>query len=169
MAARVELLEARPLVCFRCLERGHVRQQCRSKVDRSAACYRCGSEGHQAQDCILEPSCPVCKAKDLPDRHKAGGTACPSPSKRETKKRRQEGNPQATEKTRTTREKSSQKEKETSKDVEESRDVNMNESCETIPVDTEMDAPQDEQGPTGDRSTEVSGLEEAGKPTPSRR
>ncbi|XP_011858931.1 PREDICTED: uncharacterized protein LOC105556448 [Vollenhovia emeryi] len=36
-STRVELLEARPLICFRCLERGPVRQNCRNPVDRSGA------------------------------------------------------------------------------------------------------------------------------------
>ncbi|XP_011860157.1 PREDICTED: uncharacterized protein LOC105557511 [Vollenhovia emeryi] len=70
VAARVELLEARPLVCYKCLERGHVRRQCRSTVDRSALCYRCGQEGHKAQSCTAVPKCAVCSAKGLPANHK---------------------------------------------------------------------------------------------------
>ncbi|XP_039312408.1 uncharacterized protein LOC120359335 [Solenopsis invicta] len=38
--ARVELLEARPMQCHRCLEVGHVRNKCPSEVDRSGLCYR---------------------------------------------------------------------------------------------------------------------------------
>ncbi|XP_011858523.1 PREDICTED: uncharacterized protein LOC105556064, partial [Vollenhovia emeryi] len=86
VAARIELLEARPLTCFRCLERGHVRQQCKSTVDRSTLCYRFGQEGHMAQTCTAMPNCVVCKAKGLPANHKAGGNACRSPSKREKKR-----------------------------------------------------------------------------------
>ncbi|XP_011860719.1 PREDICTED: uncharacterized protein LOC105557924 [Vollenhovia emeryi] len=86
--ARLELLENRPLICFRCLERGHVRAQCRSKVDRSELCCRCGETGHKAQTCRAEPKCPVCTEKGLPANHKAGNKACPLPSKKALKKRR---------------------------------------------------------------------------------
>ncbi|XP_011859578.1 PREDICTED: uncharacterized protein LOC105557056 [Vollenhovia emeryi] len=81
-SARVELLDARPLVCFRCLERGHVRQQCRNPIDRSNTCYRCGREGHRAQGCTEEPKCSVCTARGLPAKHEAGGAACPPRKKR---------------------------------------------------------------------------------------
>ncbi|XP_011884103.1 PREDICTED: actin cytoskeleton-regulatory complex protein pan1-like [Vollenhovia emeryi] len=90
-SARVELLDARPLVCFRCLERGHVRQQCRNPVDRSGTCYRCGQEGHKAQECTAVPQCSVCVSRGLPAKHKAGGAACPPLSKKAEKKARQAG------------------------------------------------------------------------------
>ncbi|XP_011858976.1 PREDICTED: uncharacterized protein LOC105556488 [Vollenhovia emeryi] len=102
VAARVELLEPRPLVCFKCLERGHVRGQCRSTVDRSNMCYRCGQEGHKAQSCGETPKCAVCSSKGLPSNHKAGGAACKPPSKgekrREAKKSREEGRNKKTDK-----------------------------------------------------------------------
>ncbi|XP_011858731.1 PREDICTED: uncharacterized protein LOC105556255 [Vollenhovia emeryi] len=88
--ARLELLEARPLICFRCLERGHVRAQCRSRTDRSEVCCRCGATGHKAQECSAEPKCPVCTARGLPANHKAGNKACPMPSRKALKKRRRE-------------------------------------------------------------------------------
>lgn len=47
-ACRVNLLEARPLQCYKCLELGHVQQRCPSAADRSKCCYRCGGEGHVA-------------------------------------------------------------------------------------------------------------------------
>ncbi|XP_011859480.1 PREDICTED: serine/arginine-rich splicing factor RS2Z32-like [Vollenhovia emeryi] len=90
-SARVELLDARPLVRFRCLERGHVRQQCRNPVDRSNTCYRCGREGHKAQTCTEQPQCSVCVARELPAKHKAGGATCPPMSKKAAKKARQTG------------------------------------------------------------------------------
>ena len=40
------------LQCFKCLETGHVRQNCESKTDRSDQCYRCGESGHQAKNCL---------------------------------------------------------------------------------------------------------------------
>ncbi|EFN86777.1 hypothetical protein EAI_11405, partial [Harpegnathos saltator] len=42
---------ARATICFRCLERGHVRERCMSAVDRSGTCYRCGNPGHRAKGC----------------------------------------------------------------------------------------------------------------------
>ncbi|XP_011884036.1 PREDICTED: serine/arginine-rich splicing factor RS2Z32-like [Vollenhovia emeryi] len=54
--ARVALLEARPMHCHRCLERGHVRSTCPSAVDRSGRCYRCGEAGHTSRDCRSAPS-----------------------------------------------------------------------------------------------------------------
>jgi hypothetical protein len=40
------------LQCFKCLETGHVRQNCKSTTDRSNQCYRCGEPGHQAKNCL---------------------------------------------------------------------------------------------------------------------
>ncbi|XP_011859073.1 PREDICTED: uncharacterized protein LOC105556589 [Vollenhovia emeryi] len=144
MSARVDLLDARPLVCYRCLERGHVRQQCRSKVDRSSTCYRCGGEGHKAQNCNTEPKCPVCMEKGLPAKHKAGGKACKLPSKGEVRRRRKEdsgqqgtgGRPAPNTAVRTP--------------TEEAMEV------ETTPVQATQKTP------------EVRGSEEAGEPAPSR-
>ncbi|EFN80639.1 Cellular nucleic acid-binding protein, partial [Harpegnathos saltator] len=48
---KVELLQARALQCFKCLERGHVQINCKSSNDRRANCYRCGEPGHLARDC----------------------------------------------------------------------------------------------------------------------
>lgn len=75
---RVTLLEPRPLQCFRCLERGHVRDQCKSDVDRSRRCYRCGKEGHKAQQCDDAPKCPMCADLGRPANHRAGNKACTS-------------------------------------------------------------------------------------------
>nr|XP_012230111.1 PREDICTED: uncharacterized protein LOC105676641 [Linepithema humile] len=78
----VSLLEERPLQCFRCLGKGHVRVNCTSPSDRSGACYRCGSTGHIARDCEAPASCPVCRDKGLPHAHRVGGPACKAPSSR---------------------------------------------------------------------------------------
>jgi len=77
--ARVEALEARPLQCFRCLGKGHVRAQCPSDVDRSAQCYRCGRPGHVARNCARPQQCPVCLDLGRPAGHRAGSRACNAP------------------------------------------------------------------------------------------
>jgi hypothetical protein len=41
--AKVHLLPAREIQCYRCLETKHVVRGCKSKIDRSALCYRCGT------------------------------------------------------------------------------------------------------------------------------
>ncbi|XP_070512925.1 uncharacterized protein [Cardiocondyla obscurior] len=79
--ARVELLAARPLQCFRCLQSGHVRQRCPCKEDRSGNCFRCGSSGHKVADCTSPAVCPVCKKVGRPSNHRLGGRACPAKSK----------------------------------------------------------------------------------------
>nr|XP_012217284.1 PREDICTED: DNA-binding protein HEXBP-like [Linepithema humile] len=76
---KVELLEARPLQCFKCLERGHVRAKCPNNVDRSDTCYRCGTAGHLAKDCTAQANCAVCKAAGRQASHRLGGPACKAP------------------------------------------------------------------------------------------
>jgi len=77
VVARATLLTQRPLQCFRCLERGHVRERCTSLVDRSGMCYRCGKPGHVARACTAQNgSCPACQAAGLPFGHKIGAPAC---------------------------------------------------------------------------------------------
>ncbi|XP_039309913.1 uncharacterized protein LOC120358737 [Solenopsis invicta] len=73
--ARVELLEARPMQCHRCLEVGHVRNKCPSEVDRSGLCYRCCQEGHLAGTCQAPPKCPRCEAHGRSSYHRMGGKA----------------------------------------------------------------------------------------------
>lgn len=75
-SARVDMLAARPLACFRCLEQGHVQANCRSPVDRRNACYRCGQPGHMARDCMARPCCPICSEAGRPAVHRVGGEAC---------------------------------------------------------------------------------------------
>lgn len=73
--ARVQILDARPLQCFRCLEGGHVRATCRG-VDRSTRCYRCGDPGHRAQNCMAQLCCPICTDLGRPANHRASSRAC---------------------------------------------------------------------------------------------
>lgn len=74
--ARIELLRARPMQCFRCRGYGHVRSGCQAENDRSNMCYRCGSSGHTARNCNKKPACAICLEKGLNDNHRMGLTVC---------------------------------------------------------------------------------------------
>lgn len=74
--ARAEMLEARPLQCYKCLEGGHVRARCPNNIDRSGKCYRCGEDGHTARKCTADVRCPVCADKGLPAKHRTGSKSC---------------------------------------------------------------------------------------------
>ncbi|TGZ55450.1 hypothetical protein DBV15_12415 [Temnothorax longispinosus] len=80
--AGVDILEQRPLQCFRCLEEEHVRAQCRSEIDRSGECYRCGEPGYRAQNCAAPLRCSLCSKEGAPARHRAGSNACRPANKR---------------------------------------------------------------------------------------
>ncbi|KYQ51479.1 Gag-Pol polyprotein [Trachymyrmex zeteki] len=80
---RVELLPERKTQCYRCFELGHVRNQCRSEIDRGRTCYRCGQEGHMAKECAFRAHCLICSERNLSANHRMGGPACnPTPLKR---------------------------------------------------------------------------------------
>ncbi|KAL6255656.1 hypothetical protein P5V15_012903 [Pogonomyrmex californicus] len=74
--ARVESRAARPLQCFRCMGMGHVRQTCRSEVDRSELCYRCGLAGHRANRCDRPLGCPVCRDAGRKANHRVETKGC---------------------------------------------------------------------------------------------
>lgn len=82
--ARITVLPVRPLQCYRCLEGGHVRENCPNDGDRSRRCFRCGKGDHIAQDCTAPLSCPVCTDLGLPSSHRAGSGACAPSRKRST-------------------------------------------------------------------------------------
>ncbi|KMQ84329.1 gag polyprotein [Lasius niger] len=73
---RVELLQARPIQCFKCWGFGHVRFACTSSVDRSRSCFNCGKEGHSLRDCQLPSYCVVCAAEGKGSNHRLGSTLC---------------------------------------------------------------------------------------------
>lgn len=85
VSARVDLLERRALRCYRCLEPGHCRAQCKSGVDRSDHCHRCGKPGHLARDCSAAPHCPICADAGKPAGHKVGSKNCSPPKKKKGK------------------------------------------------------------------------------------
>lgn len=72
----VKILDQRPLQCYKCLEKGHVRAQCSSPIDRSELCYRCGKEGHKASGCTNNAECPICKGEGKPFNHRIGAPSC---------------------------------------------------------------------------------------------
>lgn len=74
--ATAELLRPRPLVCYRCLEQGYVRQRCTSGVDRGNRCFRCSSTDHRVDQCAAEPKCPLCSDLGRADGHVLGGKEC---------------------------------------------------------------------------------------------
>ncbi|XP_067208482.1 neurofilament heavy polypeptide-like [Linepithema humile] len=85
---KVELLSARPLQCYKCLEKGHVQAKCPSgSVDRSKCCYRCGTEGHEARTCTAPAHCTLCHAAGRPANHRMMGPACKAPKNGGKKKK----------------------------------------------------------------------------------
>lgn len=73
---KITLLEARPLRCYKCLERGHVRERCPNSQDRSDRCYRCGESGHIARECKASPKCPICADISRKADHTLGSQQC---------------------------------------------------------------------------------------------
>lgn len=80
--AKIELLDARPLRCYKCLERGHVQEKCPNPQDRSDRCYRCGSTGHVARECRDQPKCPICMDQGRKADHILGSQQCTPLKKR---------------------------------------------------------------------------------------
>jgi hypothetical protein len=74
--AKVELLRARPLQCFRCWEFGHMTAACPSPEDRSSRCYRCGEVGHGVAQCKNNPHCLICASRGKESGHRLGSGQC---------------------------------------------------------------------------------------------
>ncbi|XP_026830953.1 actin cytoskeleton-regulatory complex protein PAN1-like [Ooceraea biroi] len=79
--APITVLEPRPLMCYRCLAKGHVQATCPSREDRRDLCYRCGAAGHRARGCAADPKCPLCTGLGRRADHRLGSAACAPPSK----------------------------------------------------------------------------------------
>lgn len=77
-SAKVEILKARPIQCYKCWEYGHIRNACKATIDRQGHCFNCGSVEHKLMDCKAPSHCVVCKEKGLPFKHKLGSLACGS-------------------------------------------------------------------------------------------
>lgn len=74
--ARITLLKARPIRCYKCWGLGHLRNNCKSQVDRSSSCYNCGMSGHSARVCDTTAACALCRELELPSDHKLGSAIC---------------------------------------------------------------------------------------------
>lgn len=79
-SVRAELLEPRPIQCYRCWRFGHVRSMCSSDIDRTGHCFNCGGTDHLATNCLNKPSCMICKDGGINFDHRLGGVACNSKS-----------------------------------------------------------------------------------------
>lgn len=66
----------KPVQCYRCLGFGHVRNACKSQIDRSTVCYKCGTDGHKAYECKNEINCIICKESGRKSSHRMGGGRC---------------------------------------------------------------------------------------------
>lgn len=78
----MELLEARPRRCYRCLEPRHIAAKCEGP-DRSRLCYRCGGDSHRAMDCKARiMRCPLCEAYGEDCNHRLGSKSCSRSARR---------------------------------------------------------------------------------------
>ncbi|CAB3249920.1 unnamed protein product [Arctia plantaginis] len=85
VSARITVLAARPMRCYKCLASGHTRVKCDSCFDCGGLCFRCGQPGHKAAECSAAPHCPVCAAGNKPANHQMGQRGCKPPrSSRQT-------------------------------------------------------------------------------------
>lgn len=74
---KVELLQKRPVQCYKCWHYGHVRLNCRSEVERKGSCYKCGNAGHTIKLCKSNVvNCLICKEKGHKYGHKMGSMNC---------------------------------------------------------------------------------------------
>jgi len=74
--ARVDLMKARPVQCFKCWHFGHVRNNCNSPSDRTGNCFKCGDTNHNSYTCTANPRCVTCADLGFPTDHCLGSSAC---------------------------------------------------------------------------------------------
>jgi len=74
--ARVDLMKARPVQCFKCWHFGHVRNNCNSPSDRTGNCFKCGNTNHNSYTCTANPRCVICADLGYPTDHRLGSSAC---------------------------------------------------------------------------------------------
>lgn len=74
--ARIELQENKPMQCFKCWRFGHMRNTCKSDIDRSSSCFRCGKSGHSVRQCSVKPNCVICEQDGRAANHRIGSANC---------------------------------------------------------------------------------------------
>lgn len=74
--AKLELLEPKPIQCFKCWGYGHVRSNCRSDKTRVGNCFNCGANGHVARLCTNELSCVPCRDISKRANHRMESRFC---------------------------------------------------------------------------------------------
>jgi len=80
--ARVELMKARPVQCYRCWHFGHVRNNCSSHNDRTGNCFKCGNSNHTSHTCTSDPYCIICADFGHDTAHRLGSSACAAMTRR---------------------------------------------------------------------------------------
>jgi len=73
--ARVELMKARPIQCFKCWKFGHVRNNCDSPIDRTGHCFKCGTN-HNSYTCVANSYCVICADYRYETALRLGSSAC---------------------------------------------------------------------------------------------
>lgn len=67
--AKIEMLKARPVQCYRYWASGHLKSECKLNIDRVGACFRCGERGHPARQCVNIAHCVVCQENEIDNNH----------------------------------------------------------------------------------------------------
>lgn len=74
--ARIELLEARPIQCFKCWAFGHAQGNCKSDISRLSHCFKCGKDNHKVLNCKNSFRCLFCQDIGKNMSHKMGSSLC---------------------------------------------------------------------------------------------
>jgi len=74
--ARVELMRARPVQCYKYWHFGHVRNNCQSSTDRTGHCFRCGSADHTSYTCMADSHCVICADSGFGTGYRLGSSTC---------------------------------------------------------------------------------------------
>lgn len=73
---RVDLLDPRPVQCFKCWRFEHLKNSCTSEVDYSGLCFKCGGDDHRAKTCDRSPRCKICSIDGKEASHRLGSVYC---------------------------------------------------------------------------------------------
>ncbi|XP_020296938.1 uncharacterized protein LOC109861625 [Pseudomyrmex gracilis] len=73
---QIEVLERRPLQCYKCLLRVHVIATCTYTTPEEDRRDRCGGKRHRSTECTAAVKCPLCSDLGRPATHQCGGKAC---------------------------------------------------------------------------------------------